>query len=164
MKQGFRPIKFINGILTGLDLTALTAIQIDTTNGAIINTVPWCLNYPVGLAQHNGHLWGLSSTGTERIFEFDTLLSTSATSPVNNPFDFSFTNPVSNTIYIHLQNIFKQQFFIQLRDMQGRVMYKAAFNSNETNIEVPAARLAAGVYIIELQSAGISYSRKIFKL
>jgi hypothetical protein len=158
------PIKFINGILTGIDLTAFTAIQIDTSNGAIINTVPWCLNYPLGLAQHNGHLWGLSSTGTDRIFEFDSLLVTSVLSPRNVPFNFSITNPVGNTIHIQLQNNVKYPVLFQLKDMQGRVICKTRFNSTEANAEVPVDRLAAGVYVVELQSDDLSHARKMLKL
>lgn len=158
------PIKFINGNLYGIECNNHLLDQIDTSNGNIINSLPWCLNYSLGLSKHNGKLWGLSSTGSERIFEFDTLLATSIYQTMTQENEISFENPVNDNLKINTRGLFPYVKSLRILDAQGRfVAEKTNFkNGGEVNMDI--SDLLTGIYFLRLETGAGIIQRKLIKL
>ena len=97
------PIKFINNKLYGLGVYPGAIFEIDTSNGNTTNIGPWCLGYSMGFCIANNNLWSASSQiplgGTQRIYQFDTLLLSNGINPINESNSFQvFPNPSTGIV------------------------------------------------------------------
>jgi hypothetical protein len=147
------PIKFINGRLYGLSLFPGKLHEIDTSSGNIISTVPWCLGYPLGFCKINNHVWGVSSDitsgGTQRIYQFDSLFMTSFPFylPENNSFEV-FPNPSSEKITVSFPgNINKST--IVVNNVFGEIVYAESFY-NKSKKEINIKNFSSGIYFVKV--------------
>lgn len=73
------PVNFIlglgwkNGILYGVDISSLTLYSFDTSSGAVLDTQPWEIPYPLGFLWDGDYFWNVSSKieigGNQRVYK-----------------------------------------------------------------------------------------------
>jgi hypothetical protein len=158
------PIKFINGRLYGLSLFPGMLHEINTSSGNIMSTVPWCLGYPVGLCKINNHVWGVSSDissgGTQRIYQFDSLFMTNLQfyQPENNSLEV-FPNPSGEKITVSFHgNIDKST--IVVNNVYGEIVYAESFR-DKSKKEINIKNFSSGIYFVKAFDGEKYFCRKI---
>ena len=163
------PIKIINDNLYGIEyiddtLTGRVQLVIfDRETGSVIDSLPWCLSYPLGLCWAGNHLWGLSSHttsgfGEKRIYEFDSLItSMDRTVPLGNSFSV-FPNPATTKISIKsLTKIEKIEIF----NLKGKkVLVINDFEQNFSS-EINITNFQKGIYFVKIFRIDGAYTDKI---
>lgn len=157
------PIKIIHGNLYGIEFTVMGTSQLikfNKFNGSVIDSIPWCLPYPLGLCWAANHLWGLSSgmgIGTQHIYEFDSLLSSSNNIVPMNDNISVFPNPSKDNITINTP----QKSEIEMLNMEGQtIKYITAFE-NYTTIDI--SEVPVGMYVIKVKTKKGIVVRKLIK-
>ncbi len=104
-------------------------------------------------------------TGNTGICEnSDTLLVYVGTTDIesNNNQTFSiFPNPVRNNLYISSTN--DTQFKLELKNIQGKTIFKSS-EENVRTVEISLIDYKKGIYILNINSNGQQFSKKIIKL
>lgn len=156
-------IEFINGTLYGLSKDFMTLHKINVSDGTFIESITWCIPYPLGMAWDGTHLWNISSRissgGNQRLYKLDvSSFRTTSTKDFYPQKDIGlkvFPNPIiaSGTIQV---NANKSEFInIDLFNSYGQKI-KTIMTKNvlpgETNFEFDSEGLSPGVYFLKLSS------------
>ena len=164
------PLKIINNNLYGIELSGPSGNQLlhfNKSNGIVIDSMPWCLDYPLGLCSANNHLWGLSSFVTNRVFEFDTLLFTGENeivaggnfsicpNPVKEKLTLSLSLKKASDIQIEIYNCINQRIKTVLHQAQLAGKHK---------IEIDLKEIPQGIYFLRCVAGETSGIKKIIKL
>ncbi len=158
------PLKFINGSLYTIDIFNASLIQLDTANGNTLNVIPWCLTYPLGFTLHNGHVWGLASDFTDRVYEFDTLLLSVFNSENKSEFDFTIANPASQKFELNITSKFNHAFDVSATTAQGITVYESKNILASGILTIPASSFSKGIYFIKLTSGKTTLVKKVIKI
>lgn len=70
-----------------------------------------------------------------------------------------YPNPTNGNLYIEKLQGFHQPAFVKVSNMQGQLIFSKEMN--DTNDELNLEHLSAGVYLVSIQSAGITQSFKV---
>ena len=161
------PMKIINGDLYGIAFENNSAMnpmlltKYDKTTGAVIEYIPFCIPYSLGVAVADGHVWGLSAgagIGTETIYKFDSLL---LSTPNNNAALANIRispNPTASFISVSANSNIDQ---IEIINMVGAKLYsgKPSLQTAEINI----AHLSAGIYAVKVSVGGHTFTEQVIK-
>jgi len=163
-------LRIINNNLYGLEVNGPTGDQLlhfDKTNGVVLDSIPWCLDYPLGLCQANGHVWGLNSTSINRIYEFDSLLISSVNkisvadnfsifpNPVKNNWTLDFTMEKSATVKIDLYNSVNKKIAALSDQKQDARKHQLTFDIKN---------FPQGIYFLKISSDENTLIKKIIKM
>lgn len=158
------PIKFINNKLYGISEWPGMLHEIDTSNGNILSTVPWCLVYPLGFCEANNHFWGVSSGifagGTQRIYQFDSLLATNIlfNSSENNSFEI-FPNPSTGNFTISFSDYINKGVMEVFNVFGEKILQEWLFN--ESKKEISLKNISQGIYFVEVSDGVKRYCQKL---
>lgn len=148
------PLKIIKGELYGIQFPDYSSldfllVKFDKKTGAVIDSFPWCIPYPLGITWADDHLWGLSSglsIGNSRIYKFDFLLSSSDyTKVTSNRSVTVFPNPTSNQVTISSPDLIQS---IELYTMIGEKVYTMSGMNPTLPYEIDLSAFPKGVYLI----------------
>ncbi|MFZ1676030.1 MAG: T9SS type A sorting domain-containing protein [Saprospiraceae bacterium] len=158
------PLKIIRGELYGIDFNShvedYMLLKFDKSTGAVIDSIPWCLNEPLGFTLANERLWGLSSgfNGTQRIYQFQNLLS--ATENINSTEDIItvYPNPTSENVTVSSTGMINR---IEIYNAIGNTVISMPEVNKDTYFDVDVSFLQKGIYFIRIQNGHRSYVEKI---
>jgi len=102
------PLKIIKGDLYGIQFPDylpgdFQLVKFDKETGAVIDSVPWCLSYPLGIAWAANYFWGTNSSfnlESSRIYKIDIIVSSSDLTMTSNRSVSVYPNPASNQVTI----------------------------------------------------------------
>ncbi len=157
------PLKFINGTLWGISLSGNIAYSFDTSNGNVLSSFPWCLNYPLGITKHNNHLWGLDSQVKNRIYEFDTLLTTSFSNIQPADLTFQVMNPLADILQLNFQKITETPVKIRITNLFGQCVFFQEIYKQQNTVDFLISYLKDGAYVLTVESGGSQIHQKIIK-
>ncbi|MEP7168938.1 MAG: T9SS type A sorting domain-containing protein [Bacteroidota bacterium] len=164
------PLKIINNNLYGLELFGPSGNQLlhfDKSNGAVIDSMPWCLDYPLGICTANNHVWGLNSTFTNRVYEFDSLFTSVKNifsdavdfyiypNPVKDNLNLSFTLKKSSDVQIDFFNVVNQKMKTLFHQKQPQGKHNLAFDIEE---------FPEGIYYLKINVRENSIVKKLIKM
>jgi len=160
------PLKIINNELYGLGnvTTTPTLFHINKINGAILDTMPWCIDYPTGFCKILNHTWSLSSSplggGHLKIYELDNLFT--GFSEINNE-NISlviYPNPGNGIYNFEFKSIHETLIDIRITDALGNVIKHLSSPSIE-KLQVDLSDKAKGVYFAKVISGNYCITKKI---
>ena len=149
------PLKIIKGELYGIEflddtLGNFQLVKFDKNTGTAIESIPWCLEYPLGLTWADDHLWGLSSgfdIGPSRIYEFGNLLSSvDHTLTPNSTFTF-FPNPATNNITV---SSFDAIQWIEIYTVTGEKVFQLQGINQTNSYDIDLSQLQKGIYFMRV--------------
>lgn len=159
------PIKWLNGKLYGLGVFPGMIYELDTTNGNVLASIPWCLGYSLGFCRAGNHLWGASSQistgGTKRIYQFDTILlndQLNVTSQ-NNTIEI-FPNPSTDKVTVSFGKQIKNGS-IEITGVLGQLIWSGVI-SVASEMEIDLKENYSGVCFVKVYDGKEYYSGKQF--
>jgi outer membrane protein assembly factor BamB len=161
------PLELINGSLYGVEFEnnspagPMHLVKFDKTTGAIIQSVPLCIPYCVGLAYADNHLWGVSGgylIGTETIYGLNITLSTKDNTV--SPAISLVPNPVLNSLNIITTETIDE---VEIYNLVGAKVFSVN-NVNQTAIDINLSNLSSGLYTIRVLSDNKFQASKFVKL
>ncbi|MFI5218675.1 MAG: T9SS type A sorting domain-containing protein [Bacteroidia bacterium] len=158
------PIKFINGGLYGIAISPPLLHKIDTATGNYLSSVPWCIPFPLGLILANYHIWATSSNlsfgGTQRIYEFDSLLLDvhELSNPLNNQLQI-YPNPANDEITISSRGLGIQFSKIEIFNCLGEIVL--SHQPQTLNFKLQTLNFPHGLYIIKAYTDKEVFQQKI---
>ncbi len=158
-------IKFIEGTLYGITRNFDYLCKIDTSNGVIIDSIEWCIPYPLGITWDGGHLWNISSDmsygGLQRAFKMDVqgFITSAAHEPVVQRISELKVSPspMAERGVISFETIDAMPVTIALFDCLGRkvkTLLDKELGSGKHRIPLESADIPSGIYFIEVYSGG----------
>jgi outer membrane protein assembly factor BamB len=158
------PIEFINGKLYGLGVFPGMIYEMDTTSGAVLSTIPWCLGYSLGFCIADNHMWGSSSQlsvgGTLRIYQFDSLLLSNHSNVLSQTNEIEiYPNPSSGKATLSFEKIIKNGS-IEITDILGKVIYTGII-SDVSEMEISLQEIYRGVCFVKVFDGEHYHSSKL---
>ena len=161
------PLKVINGDLYGVehsknaDPKEFKLLKFDKSNGTVIDSLPFCLQHPLGLAWADGHVWGASfgkPHGTGRIYQFNDLFTQT---DVDVIFCDSFSmvpNPASDKITLSSSCKIRD---VELWNAAGQKISVPRENFHPNSIELSLDGISRGIYFVRIFGASGTYVQKL---
>ncbi|HKR03693.1 MAG TPA: T9SS type A sorting domain-containing protein [Bacteroidia bacterium] len=164
------PLKIFNNNLYGLEVFGPTGEQLlhfDKSNGTVIDSMPWCLDYPLGLCSANNHVWGLNSQSTNRVYEFDSLFL-SVKNIIPGLSDFSvYPNPVKDKMILNFTLEKTAGMQIDIYNAVNQKM-KTFFQQKQTagkhQLSFDIKKFPAGIYFLKIFAGEKFLVKKIIKM
>jgi hypothetical protein len=159
------PVKVINGALYGVEFVngSLYNMQLDKfdrTTGAVVDSMPWCLHYGLGLCRAGSNIWGLSSGagyGTQRIYKFALgFLGINDPVPPEDPVSV-FPNPADDHITIRTPG----KSTVEILNINGQLLQTIPDAGTEITLDV--SDLPGGVYLIRVSTTSGTTVRKLIR-
>ncbi len=147
------PLKIIQGNLYGIQFVygnnfQYQLVKFDKTNGAVIDSIPWCLDYPLGIAEANEHVWGLSSEelygGSQKIYQFDSLLISIRNLRPEQSRVTVYPNPASERIFIDRSS--GEPALMEMYSVLGDCVLTKQLSGRKNQVDI--GLLNKGLYII----------------
>ena len=136
-------------------------VKFDKVTGNVIDSVPWCLPYSLGLCSAGNHLWGLSSGanyGTKRIYEFDSMLvSINNIVPLKNNITV-YPNPATDKVIV---NSLKMISTIEIFNINGKKVFATNNLKQQIFSEIDLSNFQKGIYFIKIYDGENTYTKKI---
>ncbi|MCX6271767.1 MAG: T9SS type A sorting domain-containing protein [Bacteroidetes bacterium] len=148
------PLKIIHGDLCGIEFLGTTGLyqidKFDKATGAVIDSMPWCLPLPVGFVMVEDHLWGVSSKieygGTQRIYQFDSLIFSTENLNVTDIPVSVYPNPADDRISINYNGNHKVE--ISVFNILGECVLQGELTNGIHEINISS--LERGLYEIRI--------------
>jgi hypothetical protein len=164
------PLKVIHDNLYGIEFVDESAYgrmqldKFDKSTGALIDSVPWCLPYSLGLTWAKSHLWGLSSgfgIGNSRIYKMDSLLGGISNLLPSTVRISVFPNPAGDKVTINGPGKINR---VDIYNLLGEKVSMIADFREGAPKETDISYLQQGIYFLRIFLEGKIYTTKFVKL
>ena len=157
------PLKIVNGDLYGIEFASnevtdnfMQLVKFDKTTGAVLEEIPLpCINYSLGIAWADNHLWSISGAAETRgVYRFANLLPVQQFGLLNAV--KIFPNPASKSILVNSAQIIDS---VTVYNLTGTKIYEAHPQQENCVIEVSAFQ--KGLYLLQIATADATQTEKI---
>lgn len=157
------PLKIINNELYGISFDNFPngqqyLLHFDKSTGSVLDSIPWCLPYPLGICTANNVLYGVSSSlmygGVQRIYKFKSFPVEIGTQIEVAPFSLC-PNPSSGNFSIEIDEQIEQRD-IEVYDIFGNQIDFLYTSYNEICLHA-----VAGIYVVKIRHDKKIYTAKI---
>lgn len=156
-------IVIINNNLFGLAQDYSNLYKIDTANGAFVDSVSWCIPYPLGITWDGTYLWNISSKliygGNQKAYKIDlsTFITAINSTHTSNNFNLKiFPNPFSSSTTLKTDIILKNAT-LTVYNFYGQIV-KQIDNFSGQTIIFQRDNLPSGLYFIRLTQDNKTFS------
>jgi hypothetical protein len=157
-------MEYIQGSLYGLSTDYSHLYKIDTQTGDFLDSVEWCIPYPLGLTYDGRYIWNISSAinfgGDQKAYQIDLedFLSPTHEIPAIQAINMSISpNPVSRFGNLKFNTSAYAPVNIDLYELGGRKvrrLFSAELAPGQHSIPFNTNGLASGIYLVQLIGKG----------
>lgn len=149
-------LELIHDTLYGIQIVLSQLYKIDKNSGAIIDSMDWCLPYPLDITWDGEYLWGISSEiisgGNQRAYKVNigSMFTSTDNTPVEDNIDITlFPNPANEIITVVADNILVGSKY-SIVSSTGEIILTGEILNKYTYINI--GQLKNGIYLFRTEN------------